>query len=659
MHSGNGTSKKRRRGSRIFRLKTFCDPGHPVHFKAGSSFQENVSSLLEFGNQEESLHGPATRCWSFQLEVHRNPPSSVLLFVVEEMVEKSHPLRCQHCSFIGWGHHMICRKRFHFLLPSKNAFLRSNEHNCKVSGKSPLVAMRESRLMEVQGLLMHGVVHSNGFGHLLCVNGIEAGSEILSGCQIVELWDRICKGLELRKVSLMDTARKGAMDLRLIHGVAYGEPWFGLWGYRFDRGGYGVTLQMYQRSVDALRRLPLCFLLPHYGSSRPELAFIITKYQAMASHSLVTLGHLLQFMLDLKGRLLPDAFAAMDYRRITMEPACRWSTRRLEMAAQVIVDALRRANFRWVSRQDVREAARAYVGDTGLLDFVLKSLGNQVVGNYVVRRMVNPATKILQYCLEDVSGEMATVSGPKPPGGDPRSERVVRLQTTRVQLKKDLFSLYKYVLMDQNPAPATGVFAAVPVAVKTILDTKLLVKDYWKDPALESKVGGEDRSIKLLCTVHPSIGAGGEGRRQALPPYELLTLPGHATIGNLKMAVERTFRDMYLGLTTFAAKKVVDVDAEDSELVFGKIETGSRLVISGTVDRGAVGREGTYEGCDRAVDCRCGVKEEDGERMVGCDICGVWQHTRCAGRADGEGLLAFFICGQCQHDIALLPSFLP
>ncbi|RXH85730.1 hypothetical protein DVH24_009551 [Malus domestica] len=31
------------------------------------------------------------------------------------------------------------------------------------------------------------------------------------------------------------------------------------------------------------------------------------------------------------------------------------------------------------------------------------------------------------------------------------------------------------------------------------------------------------------------------------------------------------------------------------------------------------------------VDCTCGAKDDDGERMFACDTCGVWQHTRCAG----------------------------
>lgn len=46
--------------------------------------------------------------------------------------------------------------------------------------------------------LLHGLVHSNGYGHLLRVNGREGGSRFLSGCHIMDFWDRLCKYLGVR-----------------------------------------------------------------------------------------------------------------------------------------------------------------------------------------------------------------------------------------------------------------------------------------------------------------------------------------------------------------------------------------------------------------------------------------------------------------------------
>ena len=53
--------------------------------------------------------------------------------------------------------------------------------------------------------LLHGVVHSNGYGHLLRVNGREGGSRILSGYHIMDFWDRLCKILGVRLRSFIVT----------------------------------------------------------------------------------------------------------------------------------------------------------------------------------------------------------------------------------------------------------------------------------------------------------------------------------------------------------------------------------------------------------------------------------------------------------------------
>ncbi|XP_039022795.1 PHD finger protein MALE STERILITY 1-like [Hibiscus syriacus] len=157
---------------------------------------------------------------------------------------------------------------------------------------------------------MHGVFHSNGFAHLLRVNGGKMGSDRLTGDQVIEFWDRLCTGLQARKVS--DTSKKR----RLFNGVAYDHPCFGRWGYKFGRGCYGLNQPIYRKATEAIQGIPL--------------------------------------------RLLKK--------------------RRVQVAFE--------------SRRD---AARAYIDDTGLLEFYIKSLGNHIVGNYLVRRCLNPVTKVLEY----------------------------------------------------------------------------------------------------------------------------------------------------------------------------------------------------------------------------------------------------------------------
>ncbi|XVF10604.1 hypothetical protein REPUB_Repub07fG0196800 [Reevesia pubescens] len=422
---GVAACRKRRRSAadqRVFKFNSFGENGYPVVFDG--SFRENVKALLEYGHLEENnLCNNGMLSWSFQLEVHRHPPFHILLFVVEEPIEASINLHCKHCH-------------------DESNFDDPNPKKGKFS------------LVELQGHIMHGVFHSNGFGHLLCVNGMEMGSN-LAGDQIMEFWDRLCTGLQARKVSLNDTSKKQGMELRLLYGVAYGPPWFGRWGYKFGRGCYGVNEPIYQKAMEAIRGMPLCLLSHHLSISYNDISVIFSRYQALSDHSLVTLSDLFQFMLELRSRLPKKNSIDSCNPAILVETNCRWSPKRVEAATRVIVEALKSAEFRWVSRQEVRDTARAYIGDTGLLDFVLKSLGNHVVGNYLVRRCLNPVTKVLEYCLEDIS----TVF-PNPEAFVLNNSKAKpRCKITKAQLMKDISYLYKHILKDQKPTLNTGFFS--------------------------------------------------------------------------------------------------------------------------------------------------------------------------------------------------------
>lgn len=50
---------------------------------------------------------------------------------------------------------------------------------------------------------------------------------------------------------------------------------------------------------------------------------------------------------------------------------------------------------------------------------------------------------------------------------------------------------------------------------------------------------------------------------------------------------------------------------------------------------------------DWAVSCSCGCRDDDGERMIVCDGCGYWMHTRCNGIRDEEQEPHGFVCAGC------------
>lgn len=51
---------------------------------------------------------------------------------------------------------------------------------------------------------------------------------------------------------------------------------------------------------------------------------------------------------------------------------------------------------------------------------------------------------------------------------------------------------------------------------------------------------------------------------------------------------------------------------------------------------------------DWVVSCTCGTTVDDGERMVECEMCGVWLHTRCQGNPDAECIPDDFTCSNCM-----------
>lgn len=479
---------------------------------------------------------------------------------------------------------------------------------------------------------------------------------------------------------MTDVSQKRGMELRLLHGLAYGEPWFGRWGYHFGRGSYGVTVAVYVKALEALRSMPL-LLLTHSAVIDDDVPIILSRYQSLSNHSLVTVGDLFHFMLHYESQFPKNQNSIplhpFNLGAVSMDASSRWSIKRIEMATEVVVEALKRVQFRWISRQEVRDMARAYIGDTGLLDFVLKSLGNHIVGNFLVRRCLNPVTKVLEYCLEDISvsssssssncqieaptAAVAVANGMRTPLNQQQSSRVKTI-ITRVQLVRDVLYLYKSIFGDAKQQQLVKTTTSMPqVASRMILDSKYLIKDYnslsygailpnSSSQFVEDVIVkmGDGRSLKkVYCGITlRNVGV--------ISPFECIVLDERARMDEVKIKAESTFRELYWGLRRLVVDSVLNYDDD----VF--VEAGSKIVVQGSIldDHGLVVGDGelTEGGGGTVVDCCCGTKDDDGERMVGCDICEVWQHTRCLHIPHQQQIPPIFLCSRCEQQIMLLPS---
>lgn len=465
------------------------------------------------------------------------------------------------------------------------------------------------------------------------------------------------------------------MELRLLHGVAYGHPWFGRWGYKFCHGSFGVREHIYERALKILSSLELEKIIQDFSDMDQceELKKIIRYYRYLSETHLVTIKDLLRFMLTVKAcfpaqrnSLLPTASSSsssakpgeplkikplmkeksLKYRQfatVVSHMDSRWPARRLEFAAEVIVNALKEKKEKdfkngGMARQDVRDAARLHIGDTGLLDYVLKSLNNVIVGNQVVCRSVNPTTRILEYTVHDFA-DGVKVSEPE--------KEILPLPLPSpapvpgIDVYSDVLYLYEHVLLGY---PESGL---VELATQAVLDAKHFVKEC---PFRDEK----EQLLTIFCQILPNLTDMEIELKRELPPSEIVVLPLNATVGELKQEAESALRDTYCITERFVVMEIKGMEeSDDRDVLLGAVHSGTEVGVRGTgIDLDTPLK---YQGGSDTwmVRCECGATDDDGERMVACDICEVWQHTRCCGMEDGDEVPRLFICSSCY--VSLVP----
>lgn len=186
---------------------------------------------------------------------------------------------------------------------------------------------------------------------------------------------------------------------------------------------------------------------------------------------------------------------------------------------------------------------------------------------------------------------------------------------------------------------------AVSSATK-ILDCKQFVKDYHPGHFLSVS---KENAVQVLCEVDLMEQPEEYSHN---PPPELLVLSPDSTVADLKLEAMRAFQDVYLMFRRFQADELVGYGGVDEStqirLLLGSMEF---VRIRGRfLGKNGLGRFRMERGIERwIVDCLCGAKDDDGERMLACDICSIWQHTRCSGIPDSDAVPVKFFCHRCGH----------
>ncbi|KAM7508145.1 hypothetical protein LguiA_018598 [Lonicera macranthoides] len=581
---------------------------------------------------------PRLMTWDIQFRVgNGNSPvvagegedDVVTLYVVEEDVARSsRSVYCDQCRVVG----------LEIILPALPSFF-SMDHKlgcmcCNYEISEDDLERWLYHQLEDNTHVLHGVVHSNGYGHLLTLNGREGGSNVLCGLDIMNFWDRLCQTLSVRKITVMDMSKKYGIDYRLVHTIANGHPWYGNWGYEFGSASYGLTLDSYKEAITTLSNLSLSLFSHNPRRPRTHLQNVISFYQSISDSKLETLRDLFSFMLSFiqkthksynPGRCENSKFGISSV-------SCNWSAKDIESVQQALIKVLQVAcNANWVSKR----ALKGSLGKTAppdLLELCLKNLGGMVAANgMVVNTRCNHNTMAIEFRLERF---------------DSMYSRTFSNQPSKEDVVNDLKFLYDSILNPHTMVsykPQATRDTAISSATK-ILDCKQLVKNY-KPENVEAM---NSFTIRILCHVELAD----HHKDDLAPPPELMVLPENVTVGDLKLEATKAFREVYVMFKSFEADKMLDYGPLDDSITL-KLLVGLRGLVrvkGRCLGAHGLGRFRMERGTDNwIVDCMCGARDDDGERMLACDECGTWQHTRCAGIDNHEVVPAEFVCMRCLN----------
>uniref|UniRef100_A0A5B6YRI8 Zinc finger PHD-type domain-containing protein n=2 Tax=Davidia involucrata TaxID=16924 RepID=A0A5B6YRI8_DAVIN len=590
--------------------------------------------------------------------------SVVCLDVVEEDVARSRSVYCDQCRVVGWSGNPVCTRRYHFIIKADGGSVGGYNRSC--AGCGDVLHLSESRckscnhIMTTEDVedwmyhqlddtthLLHGVVHANGYGHLLRVNGREGGSRVLSGSHIMDFWDRLCKILGVRKVSVMDVSKKYGLEYRLLHAITKGHPWYGDWGYEFGAGSFALTLDAYKMAVETLSSQPLSIFLSQGRKPRTRLQDLISFYLSLSEHELVNIRDLFCFLTNLihdahKSPSKVDDATCKKRRFCASNVLCAWTTRDIERVEEAMFRVLRAVTGpNWVSWRALRGAV-CKVAPPELLDFCLKELkGKHTADGMVVHARSSPDSGAIEYRLEPGS---APLNGNNTTG----TNLVITNCPSEEHLLRDLRYLYESMLHPQTMlsyGPQAKRDLVISSATK-LLDCKQFVKNYYPEKML---LVVNPLAVHLSCEVE--LMEQSEEYPTNPPPPELLLLSQNATISDLKLEASKAFQEVYLMFRRFQAEELVGYGGVDESTQVKLLLGSTELVrVRGRcVGKNGLSRFRMERGVERwTVDCSCGAKDDDGERMLACDTCGVWQHTRCAGIPDFDAVPARFICHRCR-----------
>jgi hypothetical protein len=199
----------------------------------------------------------------------------------------------------------------------------------------------------------------------------------------------------------MDVSKKYGTDYRILHAITTGYSWYGQWGFKLNKGSFGITSEEYLKAIDNLSSTPLSHFFPHSRYPRNQLQDTISFYQSLSKHPLTTIRELFLYVLGLAtSKSMNMHYGSMHKEHSHTHVQDTWPDEEIKRATEIAIKVLHAVEkTRWVAMRTLKAAMCHPIGSPQLVDYCLKTLGTRKIDGMSVAVRCNSETNTLEYRL--------------------------------------------------------------------------------------------------------------------------------------------------------------------------------------------------------------------------------------------------------------------
>jgi hypothetical protein len=195
----------------------------------------------------------------------------------------------------------------------------------------------------------------------------------------------------------MDISKKHEMEYPLLHVISDGQHWYDNWGYKFERGSFGLKREAYEEALQTLSAESISCFFSNTSLQRRNLQNVIASYQFISNNSLITVQDLFMFVSSLLGSNHGHRAKSPVQNKLLVEPF-HWTEEEIRDCTCKILRVLQDSRLEhWVSWRSLKDALCQSIQSPKLVDYCLEHLAGKTSSGKVVVSRTNEESNVVEY----------------------------------------------------------------------------------------------------------------------------------------------------------------------------------------------------------------------------------------------------------------------